>query len=136
MTSPFPRTRSREDAAESAVMTPNAFRRIALGFDGAYEHQHMGHPDFRTAKGKIFASLTEDEKRATAALTPEEQADFLERAAAVFVPAAGAWGRGGWTMIVLKDADDEMVGEALTLAWQRIQASPTAKTSRKRKAKR
>lgn len=137
MTSPFLRTRSREDAAESAVMTPKAFRHIALGFEGAYEHQHMGHPDFRTAKGRIFASLYEDEKRGTASLTPEEQADFLERAPEAFVPAAGAWGRGGWTTIMLKDAGEEIVGEALTLAWQRTQASATAaKASRNRKAKR
>ena len=122
---------------QNLPMTPKAFRRIALGFEGAYEHQHMGHPDFRTAKGKIFATLTEDEKRGMASLTPEEQAGFLERAPDVFIPAAGAWGRGGSTMIVLKDADEEMVGEALTLAWQRIQASAVpAKTSRSRKAKR
>ena len=123
-------------------MTPKAFRRIALGFDGAYEHQHMGHPDFRTAKGRIFATLTEDEKRGMASLTPEEQAGFLERAPDVFVPAAGAWGRGGSTMIVLKDADEEIVGEALTLAWRRVEQAKkgsgiiSAKSGRKPKAKR
>ena len=108
-------------------MTPKAFRRIALGFEGAYEHQHMGHPDFRAANGRIFASLTEDEKRGMASLTPDEQADFVERAPDVFVPAAGAWGRGGSTMIVLKDADEEMVGEALTLAWRRISVAARAR---------
>jgi hypothetical protein len=141
-TSLFLRTQSPRDAAESAVMTPKAFRRIALGLEGAYEHQHMGHPDFRAANGRIFASLYEDDKRGTAALTPDEQADFLERAPEVFVPAAGAWGRGGWTTIVLKDADEEMVGEALTLAWHRISVAARAREkgsgiiSKKRPAKR
>jgi hypothetical protein len=101
-------------------MTPNQFRKIALGFDGAIEASHMKHPDFRAANGRIFATLNEDLTRRMAALTPEQQAELIERAPEVFVPAAGAWGRGGSTMIVLAKADQEIVGEALTLAWNRV----------------
>jgi hypothetical protein len=121
-------------------MNAHDFRRIVLGFDGAYEHAHMGHPDFRAANGKIFATLTDDERRGMASLTPEQQAEFLARAPRMFVPAAGAWGRSGSTMIVLEEADQETVGEAVTLAWQRISAGPAAKkkakVSRAPKAKR
>ena len=109
-------------------MTATDFRRIVLGFDGAYEHAHMGHPDFRAANGRIFATLTEDERRGMASLTPEQQAEFMARAPRMFVPAAGAWGRSGSTMIVLEEADQETVGEALTLAWQRIVAAPASRT--------
>ena len=77
-------------------MTPNQFRKIALAFDGAVEASHMSHPDFRAANGKIFATLNEDETRGMASLT-EQQADFIERDPEVFVPASGAWGRGGST---------------------------------------
>ena len=108
-------------------MNARDFRRIVLGFDGAYEHAHMGHPDFRAANGRIFATLTEDERRGMASLTPEQQAEFMARAPRMFVPAAGAWGRGGSTMIVLEEGDQETAGEALTLAWQRISAAPAAK---------
>lgn len=94
----------------------------------------MDHPDFRAANGKIFATINEDHTRGMAALTPDQQAEFMKRAPEVFVPAAGAWGRGGSTMIVLARADAEMVGEAVTLAWQRISAGPAAK-SRPRRAK-
>ena len=103
-------------------MTARQFRRIALGMEGAVEGSHMGHPDFRAANGKIFATLTEDETRGMASLTPDEQFEFMKRAPDVFVPAAGAWGRQGSTMIVLAKADEEMVGEAVTLAWKRISA--------------
>ena len=113
-------------------MTPKQFRRIVLGLDGVVEGAHMGHADFRAANNRIFASLTEDEKRATAKLTPEQQADFIERAPEAFVPAAGAWGRQGWTMIVLAEADEDTLGEAVTLAWQSISA---AKPARPRAAK-
>jgi hypothetical protein len=115
-------------------MTSNQFRRIAIGMAGAVEGSHMDHPDFRAANGKIFATLNEDHTRGMAALTPDQQAEFMKRAPEVFIPAAGAWGRGGSTMIVLARADAEMVGEAVTLAWQRISAGPAAK-SRPRRAK-
>jgi len=111
-------------------VTPNRFRKIALGFDGAVEASHMNHPDFRAANGKIFATLNEDETRGMASLTPEQQAEMIERAPEVFVPGPGAWGRGGSTMIVLKNANEEIVGEALTLAFQRISAGPAAKPRR------
>ncbi len=116
-------------------MTPTQFRRIVLGLPGVVEASHMSHPDFRAANGRIFATLNEDETRGMAGLTPEQQADFLARAPKAFIPAAGAWGRGGSTMIELKSADAEMVGEAVTLAWQRISALPASKSSKAKKAK-
>src|SRR6188768_368210 len=107
-------------------MTATQFRRIVLGLPSVVEASHMSHPDFRAANGRIFATLSEDEKRGMASLTPEEQADFMKRAPKAFTPAAGAWGRGGSTMIDLKNADAEVVGEAVTLAWQRISALKAA----------
>src|SRR5687768_2707764 len=115
---------------DTAPMTPAQFRRIALAFDGAVEASHMNHPDFRAANGKIFATLNEDQTRGMASLTPEQQAELIGRAPEVFVPAAGAWGRGGSTMIVLAKANEEIVGEALTLAWRRISAGPAARPKR------
>ena len=120
-------------------MTAAAFRKIVLGLDGAVEASHMSHPDFRAANGRIFATLTEDEKRGMASLTPEQQADFIKRAPKTFEPAAGAWGRGGSTMIDLKNAEAEIVGEAVTLAWQRVSSLPASKgraTTKRKPARR
>jgi hypothetical protein len=116
-------------------MTAAQFRKIVLGLQDVVEASHMSHPDFRAANGRIFATLTEDETRGMATLLPEQQADFIARSPETFIPAAGAWGRGGSTMIDLKRADKELVGEAVTLAWQRIAslpASKSGKTSKKR----
>ena len=115
-------------------MNSTTFRKIALGFRGAVEASHMSHPDFRADNGRIFATLNEDETRGMASLTPEQQADFMARAPEVFVPAAGAWGRDGSTMIVLKSADAEIVGEAVTLAWQRVAALPPRSEEEPKKA--
>ena len=114
-------------------MTANQFRKIALGFEGAVEASHMSHPDFRAPNGKIFATLTEKADKACVMLTPEQQAVFLRDAPGVFEPAAGAWGRGGSTMIVLKSANAEVVGEAVTLSWNNKRVlKPAAKKTRRR----
>jgi len=105
-----------------------------MGLPGVVEASHMRHPDFRAANGRIFATINEDDTRGMAALTPEQQADFIARAPDTFVPAAGAWGRGGSTMIVLKNADAEIVGEAVTMAWRRISALPASKSKAKKRS--
>jgi len=48
----------------------------------------------------------------------------------VFSPESGAWGRAGWTRIQLAPADEELVGEALTLAWRRRTALSAAQKPR------
>jgi hypothetical protein len=98
-------------------VTPNQFRRIALGMSGAVEGSHMAHPDFR-ANGKIFATLYPDNKSGMVKLTPEQQEAFMRENPGMFAPASGAWGRQGCTTVMLAAADEATVGEAMTLAWQ------------------
>ena len=86
----------------------------------------MNHPDFRVG-GRIFATLQAGLKKGMVSLSPDEQARFIAEAPTVFEPAAGAWGRGGSTVVNLAAADQELVGEALTLAWQRRTASSARK---------
>jgi len=108
-------------------MTANEFRRIALGMEGAFEGQHMGHPDFRV-NGRIFATLTADGSRGMVQLMPEQQHEFMSASPDTFVPAAGAWGRGGSTMVDLAKADADTLGEAMTLAWQKAVAMKKSRT--------
>lgn len=114
-------------------MTVATFRRIALGMEGATEGAHMNHPDFR-ANGKIFASINEDHTRGTVKLTPEQQERFVREYPAMFEPAAASWGRQGYTMVHLKAAEAEAVGEAMTLAWQNLSRQVARKTSGRPKA--
>lgn len=98
-------------------MTAQRFRRIALALDGAVEGAHMGHPDFRI-NNRIFASLHSKEQCGMVKLTPDQQRDFIEEHAGMFVPESGAWGRSGCTRVLLNAADEDTVGEVLTLAWR------------------
>jgi len=101
-------------------MTPAAFRNLALGLPEAAEKAHMGHPDFRV-RGKIFASLGHpDAGWGTVKLTPEEQGVMMDAVPDAFVPAAGAWGRGGWTQVRLAALDATTARSALTAAWRNV----------------
>ena len=103
-------------------MTPAGFRRLALGFDGAVEQAHQGHPDFR-AHGRIFATLGyPDKKHAMIVLAPDQQQRCVADSPTVFIPVKGKWGEKGCTLVHLPSADAETAGEALTLAWQGTRA--------------
>lgn len=117
-----------------ATTAPNKLRRIALGMKGAVESAHMGHPDFRV-NGRIFATLHADNAWGMVKLTPDQQQDFLVRDAA-FVPENGAWGRQGCTAVQLDKVDEEILGEALTLAWQNLARPPKKSRAAPRPVKR
>lgn len=105
-------------------LTANDFRRIALGMAGAVEGAHMGHPDFRV-NGRIFATLQHGMKTGMVVLKPEQQESFLGDYADAFTPESGAWGRAGCTRVQLDVIDEELLGEAMTLAYQHVLAKGT-----------
>ena len=93
------------------------FRRLALALPDAEERAHMGHPDFRVG-GKIFATLHGVGKGTGAVmLLPEQQELAMEAEPAAFSPAAGAWGRGGSTVVSLAEVSDEWLERVLDWAW-------------------
>ena len=99
-------------------VTPATFRRLALSLPEASEGSHMDHPDFRV-RNKIFASLGAPEKDwGTIKLTPDQQEVLLAAEPAMFKPAAGAWGRRGWTQVNLPAVDAATLGSALDMAWR------------------
>jgi hypothetical protein len=98
-------------------MTADGFRKLALSLPETSESAHMNHPDFRV-KGKIFATLSQDEKLGMVKLTPEQQAQFMATEPDVFEPCSGAWGERGCTNIKLRAAKKATVQQALVAAWR------------------
>lgn len=115
-------------------MTPNGFRRIALGLSGAVESAHHDHPDFRVG-GRIFATLGYPDRHWGALiLTPDQQRARVREHPDAFIPAKGKWGEKGATTVRLDAIDEETLGEALTLAWQNTVAKrPALASTRKRR---
>ena len=95
------------------------FRRIALSFPGAEERAHMGHPDFRVG-GKIFATLHgAGTGTGTVMLLPEQQELAMDAEPNAFKPAAGAWGRGGSTVVALNQVSDDWLERTIEWAWRK-----------------
>jgi len=117
---------------DNRVVTAEDFRALALTHAAAVEGAHMGHPDFRL-NGRIFATLTSDGARGMVNLTPEQQREFLGEDPKVFVPASGAWGRQGSTMVSLATAKSATVRAAMTLAWENVEQLPPPKSRSARK---
>ncbi len=105
-------------------MTPDDFRDLALGLEGAIERSHMNHPDFRV-NGRIFATLHGDSIWGTVMITPEEQRALIRMKGKSFVPSAGAWGRSGCTNVHLATAEEGTVRGALIMAWENALAKPS-----------
>jgi hypothetical protein len=101
------------------MVTAARFRKLALSLPEAEEKSHFEQPDFRV-KNKIFAGLSPDGTRATLKLAPDVQAMLLEERKGTFTPAAGAWGRSGWTYVDLASARLDELRELVAEAWRMI----------------
>ncbi len=78
----------------------------------------MDHPDFRVG-GRIFATLGSPGKdHGMVALLPEQQELAIEDEPDAFKPAAGAWGRGGSTLVDLAKVPDDWLERTLNWAWE------------------
>ena len=112
-------------------MTPAAFRKLALSFDGAVEQAHGGHPDFRAA-GKVFASMGYPNKdSAVLKLTPEQQEMLVATEPGIFATVNGAWGLRGYTKVNLPAADATTMKSALSMAWKNVTlAAPSRRAAK------
>jgi len=109
-----------------SAMTADEFRTLAMALPGVIEAAHQGHADFRV-RGNIFATLGyPDDEWGMVRLAPDEQAKRLKQAPAVFVPAKGAWGVQGSTLVNLKAATAETARPAMRAAWERLVREETA----------
>lgn len=85
----------------------------------AEEKSHFGQPDFRV-RNKIFAGLSQDERRGTLKLTPELQDMIMAAKPNGFEPAAGAWGRSGWTYVILPEVEAGALRDLIVEAYRLV----------------
>jgi hypothetical protein len=101
------------------TVTAAQWRKLASALPEVEEKSHFEQPDFRV-RNKIFAELSQDGKQATLKCTPEFQAMLLDAKPDVFSPAAGAWGRQGWTRVVLAKLELARAPDLLLEAWRLV----------------
>lgn len=98
-------------------MTPAAFFKLALSLPETTAASHFDVPDFRVG-GKIFATAGRIDGKAVLRLTRDQQQMLCEAEPDMFAPVANAWGRKGWTNLILSEADAKTAKSALWMAWR------------------
>ena len=98
------------------MATSRDFRRIALSLEGTSEAPHFDKTAFKTAR--IYATLAGDGRTANVRLLPEEQAFKSMMAPQAFTPVPNAWGRQGWTTILLAAIEIAELRLTLESAWR------------------
>jgi hypothetical protein len=93
-------------------------RKLALNLIGATEQDHFGKPSFRVNK-RIFSTLWVKERRMMVTLSPIDQSVFSSFDPTIFYPVPNKWGLKGATFIELDKVRQDMLEDALTLAWEK-----------------
>ncbi len=95
-------------------------RKLALALPGTEEKDHFGRPSFRV-NDHIFSTLWLNENRMMVKLTPVDQSVFNSFDPTVFYPVPNKWGLKGATFVELNKVRQDMLEDALSLAWQGAQ---------------
>ena len=92
-------------------------RQLALNLPGTTEHDHFGKPAFKVKW--IFSTLWIPERRMMVSLTPVDQSVFHSFDPTIFYPVPNKWGLKGATLVELDKVRQDMLEDALTLAWEK-----------------
>lgn len=90
------------------------FTEIAMSLPGAVSAPHFDRIAFKVKR--TFATLAVDGLTANLKFTPDEQEFKCQLAPTIFLPVPNAWGRQGWTVMVLGEANSADILAALTMA--------------------
>jgi hypothetical protein len=99
-------------------MTPTQFKIFALSFPGTEDAPHFDRTAFKVTGKRIFTTLHEPTLTVNVKLTPAEQKSFCKFDKKVIYPIDNKWGKQGWTTIELKSAPDELITEAVRVAYE------------------
>lgn len=93
-------------------------RNFALALPETIEKSHFGKPDFRL-RNRIFMTCPAMD-HVVLKMTPEQQEMLTGAEPEIFQPVPGAWGRQGWTRLLLARADEEALKSAILMAWRNV----------------
>jgi len=92
-------------------------RQIALSLPGTTEQDHFGKPAFKVKR--IFSTISIPELKMMVSLSPVDQSVFHSFDPTIFYPVPNKWGLKGATFVELDKVREDMLRDALTLAWKR-----------------
>lgn len=101
------------------MVTIEVFRKLARSFPETEELPHFENTSFRVRK-KIFATLSEKNKRVCLKLSEIEQSVFCSFDKTVIYPVPNKWGKLGWTFVELENIKRKMLIDAVTRAYAEV----------------
>jgi predicted DNA-binding protein (MmcQ/YjbR family) len=101
------------------MVSTDSFRKLALTFEQVNEKPHFDKASFRI-KDKIFATLDSVKKTVSLKLTLLDQSIYCQISPACALPAIGAWGKQGWTILELQKVSKRILTEALKKAYLNV----------------
>jgi hypothetical protein len=93
--------------------------RYALALPGVAQGSHFDIPDFRVA-GKIFCTARTGEPVAMVKLPQLLQSAVMTQYPEAITPAAGAWGRGGSTLVRVDLVAEALLADLIVSAWRHV----------------
>jgi hypothetical protein len=110
---------------EGAMTSSSVFRSVALSLEGTTEAPHFDRAAFKVKR--IYGTLAADGLSANLKLTPDEQEFKVMLAPEAFRPIDNAWGRQGWTTVVLDRITEPELRAALQMAYAHALPVPKGK---------
>jgi predicted DNA-binding protein (MmcQ/YjbR family) len=101
------------------MVSIKTFKKVALALPDVTEQPHFEKTSFRI-KNKIFATLSEAEKKAVLKLTQIDQSVFCSFDKTTIYPVTGGWGKQGWTVVELSKVKLGMLKDALSVAYNSV----------------
>lgn len=110
------------------MISAGTFRKMALNFNQVSEKAHFNKVSFRI-KATIFATLDCEKKSASLKLSATDQSIYCQIRPAFSIPANGAWGKQGWTIIDLNTISKSILTEMLKKAYINVAPKEKEKTA-------
>jgi predicted DNA-binding protein (MmcQ/YjbR family) len=108
------------------MITPDSFRELAMTLEQVNEKPHFNKVSFRI-KDKIFATLDSVKKKVSLKLSLLDQSVYCQISPSIAIPANGAWGKQGWTILDLQKVTKRILTEALKKAYLNVVPKEKAK---------
>lgn len=107
------------------MVDSGTFTRLAMALPETSSAPHFDRLAFKAKR--IFVTLAADGRSANFKFTPDEQEFKCETAPELFRAVENAWGKQGWTMMLLEPATEPDVAAALAMAHRHGAATTTAR---------
>jgi predicted DNA-binding protein (MmcQ/YjbR family) len=108
------------------MATIDAIKKLALSFPETEQYPQFDKVAFRV-KQKIFATLSEKDKKASLRLSLIDQSSFCSFDPTIIYPVPNKWGQQGWTHFEISKIKKEMLLDALTTAYCEVAPKKLAK---------